>query len=240
MWAGEDCRAPASGGGAERALPPRVEDRARDEPSALVALLRWLVAEGQADEALAAAVGEERGPRRVLSPRRDRQLLQPRRVRPSREPDPDEEPARGATDLDVGGLEHLPEPPEHGVTLGAIDVDQELHVLFHVVAQIPGRHARHERVHAAAEVEALEGREHRARRAEPAEPHARAEDLRERAGPDHAPGAVQRVDRRLRLAFEPELAVRVVFEDEGVVFLGVTSRPSNTRYLWQTSSRSSR
>src|SRR5207249_7781809 len=196
MWAGEDCRAPASGGGSERALPPRVEDRARDEPSALVALLRRLVAEGQADEALAAAVREERGPRRVLSPRRHRQLLEPHRVGPGREPDPDEEPARGAAYLDVGGLEHLPEPPEHGVALGAIDVDQELHVLFHVVAQIPGRHARHEGVHAAAEVEALEGREHRARRAEPAEPHARTEYLRERAGPDHAPAAVQRIDRR--------------------------------------------
>src|SRR5213596_1193322 len=135
MWAGEDCRAPASGGGSEGLLPPRVEDRARDEPSALVALLRWLVAEGQTDEALAAAVGEERRPRRVLSPRRDRQLLQSRRVGPGREPDPDEEPARGAADLDVGGLERLPEPPEHRVALGAIDVDQELHMLFHVVAQ---------------------------------------------------------------------------------------------------------
>src|SRR5438876_5868110 len=120
MWAGEDCRAPASGGGSERALPPRVEDRARDEPSALVALLRRLVAEGQADEALAAAVGEERGPRRVLSPRRHRQLLQSRRVGPRREPDPDEEPARGATDLDVGGLEHRPEPSEHGGAPAAV------------------------------------------------------------------------------------------------------------------------
>src|SRR5437016_4453516 len=59
-----------------------------------------------------------------------------------------------------------------------------------------------------------------ARRAEPAEPHPRAEDLRERAGPDHPPAAVQRVHGRLRLPLEPELAVRVVFEDEGVVLLG--------------------
>src|SRR2546427_8434839 len=89
--------------GAELALPLRVEDRARDEPSALVALLRWLVAEGQADEALAAAVREERGPRRVLSPRRDRQLLQSHRVGPGREPDPYEEPARAGPRHDVGG-----------------------------------------------------------------------------------------------------------------------------------------
>src|SRR2546429_7463292 len=122
MWAGEDCRAPASGGGAERALPPRVEDRARDEPSALVALLRRLVAEGPADEALAAAVGEERGPRRVLSPRRARQLLQSHRVGPGREPDPDEEPARGAADLVFFLIEPPPPPLDPLAPLGAIHV----------------------------------------------------------------------------------------------------------------------
>src|SRR5437870_12557611 len=168
MWAGEDCRAPASGGGAERALPPRVEDRARDEPSALVALLRWLVAEGEADEALAPAVGEERGPRRVLRLRRHRERFEPRGVGCRREPDPDEEPSLGTADLHVDALEHLPESAEHGVTLGAIDTDQVFHVRFPVVAQIPGRHALHVRAHAAAEVEALEGGQHPARRAEPA------------------------------------------------------------------------
>src|SRR5947199_8206843 len=53
--------------GAELALPLRVEDRARDEPSALVALLRRLLAEDQAAEAPAAAGPEERWPRRVPS-----------------------------------------------------------------------------------------------------------------------------------------------------------------------------
>src|SRR2546430_17352381 len=85
--------------GAERALPPRVEDRARDEPGALVALLRWLVAEGEADEALAPAVGEERGPRRVLRPRRHRQRFQPRGVGRRRGPRPAAEAAPGAGDL---------------------------------------------------------------------------------------------------------------------------------------------
>src|SRR2546422_7191303 len=114
------------------------------------------VAEGEADEALAPAVGEERRPRRVLRPRRHRERFQPRGVGRRREPDPDEEAALGTADLDVDALEHLPEPAEHGVALGAIDADQELHVRFHVVAQVPGRHARHEGAHAAAEVEALE------------------------------------------------------------------------------------
>src|SRR5436853_5223595 len=111
------------------ALQPRcgtlasgVEDRAGDQPGPLVALLRRLVAERQADEALAAAVREEERPRRVLRPRRHRQRLQPRGVGRGREPDPDEEPALGTADLDVGGLEHLPEAAKHRVALGAIDV----------------------------------------------------------------------------------------------------------------------
>src|SRR5436309_2048551 len=209
------------------ALQPRcgtlasgVEDRAGDEPGPLVALLWRLVAERQADEALAAAVREEQRSWRVLRPSRHRQRLQPRGVGRGPELDPDEEPALGTADLDVGGREHLPEAAKHRISLGAIDVSQELHVRFHVVAQIPGRDARHERAHPTAEVEGLERRQHRARGAEPPEPHARAEDLRERAGPDHPAASVQRVDGRLRLTLEPELAVRVVFEDEGVVLLG--------------------
>src|SRR5438034_7120103 len=51
-------------------------------------------------------------------------------------------------------------------------------------------------------------------------PHASAEDLRERAGPDHSTGAVQGVHGRLRLAFEAELAVGVVLQNEGVVLRG--------------------
>src|SRR2546425_6446492 len=98
MWAGEDCRAPASGGGSERALPLRVEDRARDEPGALVALLRRLVAKGQADEALTPAVGEECGAWRALRLRRHRERFQPRGVGSRPVPDPDEEPAPATAD----------------------------------------------------------------------------------------------------------------------------------------------
>ena len=90
----------------------------------------------------------------------------------------------------------------------------------HVVAHEGRRHAGHERADATPEEESLEGGNHLARCCEPAEPHAGAQDLRERPGADDPAMAIERVERRQRLALEAQLPVGVVLEDERVVLVG--------------------
>src|SRR5262249_42864010 len=124
---------------ARAGLDTRVEDRARDEPRALVALLGRLQAVREADELLTAAVGEERGAPRVLHARLPRELGQPRLVGAGRQPDPQEEPALGLADLRATPIQHLVKAPEHGVPLGAVDVDEQGDVWLEMIAQEVGR-----------------------------------------------------------------------------------------------------
>src|SRR5512145_1168723 len=73
-------------------------DGAGEQPGALVAFLRRLVAERQADELLAPAVGIEGRAGRVLHARLDRQLGQAPGVGAGRQAHPEEEPALGPAD----------------------------------------------------------------------------------------------------------------------------------------------
>ncbi len=60
----------------------------------------------------------------------------------------------------------------------------------------------------------------RRRRAEPAQPDPGGEDLREGAGVEHVVAAVERVQRRQRLALEAQHPVRVVLEHEQLALAG--------------------
>src|SRR5260370_38932476 len=202
-----------------------VDDGPGDQARALVAALGGLEAEGQADESLAAPVGEERRPRGVLHARLDRSVVELAGVGAGGELDPDEEAALRLADLDVGVLQDLPEPAQHRVPLGAVHVDQPGHVGSEVVAQEVGGHARGEGIDAAAEEEPLEGGDHLLGRAEPAEPEARPEDLRHGARAHHPAPTVERVERREMLALEAQLPVAVVLEDQGVVLLARADHP---------------
>src|SRR2546423_11235955 len=187
----------------------RAENRLADQPRALIALLRRLIAEREADVVLAALPRKERGTRRVLDARGHRELGELLEVRAVRKLDPEEEAAFGSGDGVIGAGQRLIEPAQHRVTLGAIDGDQPRDVRDQVVAHEIGRHARHVRVHAAAEEEALERRDHRLRRAEPADAHARAENLGARARAGRASAPVERLERRGRAALQRPLALCV-------------------------------
>src|SRR5262249_50886790 len=93
----------------------RVEDRLGDQARALVAALGRLVAVRQSDEALAASVGVEGRARRVLHAPGRGDLPEPPGIGPGGQLDPDEEPALGTADLDVGLVEQLPQALEHRV-----------------------------------------------------------------------------------------------------------------------------
>src|SRR5262245_8679197 len=121
-------------------LDTRVEDRAGDEPRALVALLGRLQAVGEADELVAAAVGEEGGAPSVLDARLHRELGQPLLVGAGGQADPQEEAALGLADFGTAPVQHLVKTTEHGVPLGAVDVDEQGDVRLEVVAQEIGRH----------------------------------------------------------------------------------------------------
>src|SRR5437667_11215895 len=70
-------------------------NRLGEQPGALVTLVGRLVAEREADEVIAAAVGVEHGPRRVLNARLEGEIPKPPLARAARQPDPQEKPARG-------------------------------------------------------------------------------------------------------------------------------------------------
>src|SRR5260370_9613459 len=87
-----------------------VEDGPGDQARALVAALGGLEAEGQADEALAAPVGEERRPRRVLHARLDRSVVELAGVGAGGELDPEEEPTLRLAAQELGVVQVLPAP----------------------------------------------------------------------------------------------------------------------------------
>src|SRR6266568_4562663 len=112
----------------------RVLDGLSEKPGALVVALGRLPAIGEAYEFLAAAIDEERRPRRVLDAVLHRRFADLGRLGPRGQLDPDEEAALGLADLHVGTLEHFPEALEHRVALGAVDVYEPRHVGHEVVA----------------------------------------------------------------------------------------------------------
>src|SRR5262245_51020924 len=83
------------------------ENGLADQPGALVALLGRLVAEGQADVVLAAAVGVEGGAGRVLHARLHGVLRERLGIGPRGQPDPEEEAALRTADDRVGVLQLL-------------------------------------------------------------------------------------------------------------------------------------
>src|SRR5581483_10960041 len=83
----------------------RVQDGPGDQARALVAALGRLEREGEADEPLAAPVGEEGRARGVLHAGLRRALVELGGVGAGGQPDPDEETALRPADLDVGVLQ---------------------------------------------------------------------------------------------------------------------------------------
>src|SRR6185436_10422659 len=188
-------------------LDARVEHGFRHQARAVVALLGRLEAEGEANELLAAAVGEEGAPRGVLHPRGRGQVRQPALVGALGQPDPDEEAALRLADLRSAAVQHLVQPAQHGVALFPVHVDEQRHVRLEVVAQEIRGDARGKGIDAAPEEEALEGRDHLLRRAEPAQAKARPEDFRHGAGADHPAAGIERVQRGQVIALEAQLPV---------------------------------
>ena len=149
-------RLPASRAIARPGSATRVEDGAGEEPGALVAALGRLVAEGEADVlARRRRSAKNAGPAVYCSPRppsparrawrgrcRSGSLIQMKK------------PPSGRLISASVPVEHLAEAAHHRVALVAVDGDQRADVLLQVVAQEVGGHARHVRVHAAAEEEA--------------------------------------------------------------------------------------
>src|SRR5205085_2908012 len=100
----------------------RAGDGLRDQPGALVALLRGLVAEREADVVLAPAlVREEGAARRELHARLHRELGELLLVGAARQLDPEKEAALGTAHGVIRAREHFVEPAQHRVALGAID-----------------------------------------------------------------------------------------------------------------------
>ena len=129
---------------------------------------------------------------------------------------PDEQPALRMRPRALRA-EALGERVEHDVAPAAVDLLQRVHV----VLPAPAREVRRDeelRQRRRAQVGRLLADvhllEHRPRADAPAQPHARREDLRERAEVDDEVAAVERVERRQRLALVAQQAVRVVLEDE--------------------------
>ena len=144
-----------------------------------------------------------------------------------RQPRPDEQAALRAR---PGRLarEVLGQRLEHDVAPAAVDARELADVgepvaLGEVLAHEQLRQRRGAQVGGAlAEVELVE---HGPRRRGPAQPQAGREDLRERAEVDHELAAVERVQRRQRLALVAQHPVRVVLEHEQLAPAGDLDQP---------------
>ena len=216
------------GAGQRRVEPHLLAD---DLADALHALAQVVLADtGEVEpHGRAAAAVEERGAagdeRHVLAQRAREQVGGVDVVgqrRPDEQPAARPGPLRLAREVLVERLEqHVAPPP---VVL-AQDGEHVAPVALREVLddEVLGERRRAEVGALLAEVELLE---HGARGGGPAEAEPGREDLRERAEVDHVLAAVERVERRQRLALVAQQAVGIVLEHEDLALLGDLDQPA--------------